>query len=238
MIAPSQHSSETAAKSGKAALVAVLAIFIALGIFQRLWTERTARANTPEEVNSRLQRIPLRIATWEGQDETSELPEYPPEVVGPIRSIRYVNRSGGETLWIFVTAGPTGPMLVNHLPTQCYTGIGYDLVSEPIHHTVASPEFSADFLVGQFTKTDGPVPSHLRVIWSFSGTGDWQVPRSPRIAFARSPTLYKLYVVRRLRKLNEPLDKDPANEFIRDLIPELRKALFSGQQDRDVINVK
>ncbi len=232
MIAYPQRSPEPTTKMGKAILAAVLAILIALGVFQRIWTDRAVQANNPEEVKARLQRIPLRITTWEGQDETSDYPEYPPTVMGPIRGIRYVNRSSGETVRIFLTAGPVGPILVNHLPTDCYPALGYELVANPVRHTIACQESSADFWVCRFTKADGPAPSYSRVYWAFTGSGDWQAPQSPRLAFARYPTIYKLYVVRSLRKQHEPLEKDPANEFIRDLVPVLRKTLFLGQEDQ------
>lgn len=213
-------------------LAVVLAVLIALGLFQHMWNLRAAEANDPAEVMASLQRIPLRVTRWEGQDDTDDYTDYPAGAIGPIRSIRYVDRAKGETLRILITAGMTGPMLVYHQPTDCYPGIGYELVAPAIRHKVVSPTDSAEFWVGRFTKSDGPAPSHLRVYWSFSATGDWQVPRSPRLAFARSPCLFKMYVIRVLRKADEALDKDPAQEFIRDFVPELRKTLFSPQENR------
>lgn len=230
MIAHPQPSPTPATKRGKGILAAVLTILIALGVFQHIWTNRAAQANNPDEVRSKFERIPLRIAAWEGQDETKEYPEYPPDVLGPIRGIRYVNRASGETVRIFITAGPVGPILVNHRPTDCYPGMGYELQSKPVRHRVVSQESASDFWVCQFSKSDGLVPSHLRVYWTFTGSGDWQAPESPRLTFARFPTIYKLYVVRPLRKRNESLEKDPAQEFIRDLIPALRTALFPSER--------
>ncbi len=224
MIAPASPPPERASKAGPYVLTLLLAILIALGLFQHVWAQRPEKANDPAEITARLARIPLRIGSWEGQDETENLPAYPPGKVGPIRTIRYVNRQSGEAVSILVTAGPTGPMLFNHQPTNCYTAVGYELVSGPIRHTVSSATSSADFLVGQFTKTAGATPSSLRIFWSFSAAGAWQVPASPRLAFARYPVLFKVYVTRPLHKRVDPVEKDPANEFIRELVPELDKA--------------
>ena len=44
--------------------------------------------------------------------------------------------------------------------------------------------------------------------------------------FARSPALYKLYVIREMPRENEPLEEDPSVEFLRALTPALQKSLF------------
>ena len=71
------------------------------------------------------------------------------------------------------------------------------------------------------------MPLHYRVFWSRSGSGDWEAPDYPRVAFARYQRLYKVYVIRRLLKPEEPLEGDPAIRFIQVLLPELKKALFT-----------
>ena len=37
--------------------------------------------------------------------------------------------------------------------------------------------------------------------------------------------LYKLYVARRLTRIDEPLDKDPALDFLNQLVPAFRNCL-------------
>src|SRR5207253_5526248 len=53
--------------------------------------------------------------------------------------------------------------------------------------------------------------------------------RSPRLTFARHAALYKLYVIRPLRSLDQPLQEDEEGlEFMRLLVPQLEEALFAG----------
>jgi len=207
--------------------ITVFATLLALGIFHGVWNDRRDKANDPAVVSAKLQRTPLTVADWDGQDESATLPETPPGMIGPTAVRRYVNRKNGDVLVVYLTAGQPGPLLVNHLPTDCYPGIGYNLASGPTRFAVPLDAGSAEFNVGQFNKMDGPAPSYLRVFWSFSGSGSWQVPNSARLAFARYSTLYKMYVIHNLQNPNEPLDADPANRFIKAFVPELQKALFS-----------
>ena len=43
--------------------------------------------------------------------------------------------------------------------------------------------------------------------------------------FALLPALYKIYVVRQMSAADEPLDKDPALDFLRVAVPALRECL-------------
>jgi hypothetical protein len=205
----------------------VVVVLIALGIFHGSWTDRWEKAVDQSVLTERLQRIPLIIGDWDGRDEGETVPPEFVETVGRVMVKRYVHRKSGEVVKIFVTGGRTGPVLVNHPPTQCFTALGFKATSEPTRYAVPLEASSAEFLTTVFQKMDGPAPIYQRVLWSFSGSGEWQVPKSPRIAFARFPSIYKLYVIRLLRKPNEPLEDDPANEFIRVLVAELRKTLFA-----------
>jgi hypothetical protein len=209
--------------------IAMCAVLVALGILSTVWADREEKANDPAAITAALQRAPITFGEWEGRDETANLPDLPPGKIGPTIVRRYVSRKTGEVILTYLTAGQPGPMLVNHQPTDCYPAIGYILTGAIARHTVPLEGRSAEFLAATFTKTNGPAPLYMRVLWSFSGTGDWEVPKAPRVAFARFPTLYKVYVIRQPRKPDEPLADDPSNEFIRAFLPALRKSVFSSQ---------
>lgn len=116
--------------------ITVLATLLALGIFRGVWNDRRDQANDPAVVSAKLQRTPLTFADWDGQDASATLPETPPGMIGPTAVRRYVNRKNGDVLVVFLTAGRPGPLLVNHLPTDCYPGIGYNLASGPTQFAV------------------------------------------------------------------------------------------------------
>jgi hypothetical protein len=84
--------------------------------------------------------------------------------------------------------------------------------------------------VGDFTKPALAVPQRLRIYWSWNATGDWAAPESPRPFFAGSQVLYKLYVVSVSTGPAPKAGTDPGAALIRDLLPELRRALSPGGQ--------
>jgi hypothetical protein len=80
--------------------------------------------------------------------------------------------------------------------------------------------------VATFSMADEASTVPLRVFWSWSGDGNWQVPDNPNKTFAHYPYLYKIYIIRRLLKEDEPVDGDPCMEFAKVLLPELKKSMF------------
>jgi hypothetical protein len=85
------------------------------------------------------------------------------------------------------------------------------------------------FKLGKFKKTNSPVPEYLRIYWAWSPKGDvWTAPDGERLAFASAPALYKLYIVRQVADVNEPTDKDPGLEFLRQFLPVLEKSLVAS----------
>ena len=152
------------------------------------------------------------------------------QVIGPMALRHYVNRSTGGAVDLALSCGRHGPILVNHTPMDCYPPAGWEVVGQPKRLTIALPDGSppAGFWVANFDKNERALPVHLRVYWSWTGDGHWQVPTQPRLTFARHRILYKLYVTRQLSRPDEPLDGDPAEDLIRRLVPQLQKELFGG----------
>ena len=79
--------------------------------------------------------------------------------------------------------------------------------------------------VRRFEKLSG-VPVNLRLLYGWSSAGSWQAPDYPRWKFAGGPLLFKMYVARELARQDEPIEGDPAIDFLRALAPPLRAALF------------
>ena len=64
--------------------------------------------------------------------------------------------------------------------------------------------------------------------WSWSAGGGWKSPDNPRLTFARSRALYKLYLIREMSAPDERIEGDPSLEFVQAFFPELERALFAG----------
>ena len=88
---------------------------------------------------------------------------------------------------------------------------------------------SADFKLGVFTKP-GPIPDTIRIYWGWSTDGKWSAPGAPRFTFARHPSLYKMYVISRVRDPRNPDQAGTtARAFLDLFLPALQKALAPKQ---------
>jgi hypothetical protein len=209
-------------------LVVAIAFLLASGLAHGLWTDRWGKSEQLEAAARKLADVPLTLGDWDGRAlEMSAREQEVAEVVGyAIR--QFVNRRTGDVVTVLLVCGRPGPVAV-HTPDVCYPGAGFALAGAPQRYRDSHPTTSpAEFFTASFTKHASTVPEHLRLFWSWSADGDWKVPDYPRWTFARYPALYKLYVVRQMRRADTPLEQDPCLEVLRLLLPELQKSLFAN----------
>ncbi len=202
-----------------------LALLIAGGVVHGLVTDRWVHPVEEEAIH--LDLLPLSIENWDGQAIKPDLELLPEINPGAILLRRYVNRVDGSAVTLFLTTGRAGPMVAEHRPESCYPGAGFNYAMSPVNRSIpVGPDGRPqEFRVATFSKTERAAPIYLRLFWSWSATGDWQVPENPRLTFAGQRRLYKLYVIRPLTRSTEPLDGDPAVSFIQVLVPELKKVI-------------
>jgi hypothetical protein len=204
-------------------------LLCAYGVAEGLWAGRWLPASEADAPASRLAALPLSVGEWDGQAQELDARQLR---VGSIRGYvmrQYVHRRTGETISVLIVCGRPGPIAV-HSPEVCYGGAGYEQVAAKQPHSVradALPE-PADFWSATFQKTGAARPDQMRILWSWNATGKWTAAENPRFQFARHPALYKLYVTRRLAGADEPLDNDPAVEFLRLFLPQAQQALFGA----------
>ena len=212
-------------------LLAAIAVVVSSTVAQGLWAHRWTASQALEAAVAPLDRVALNLGDWEGQDQELDRRQLEAgEIAGHLMR-RYKNRRDGSMVSILLVCGRAGPICV-HTPDICYEGTGYELAADPAR-TVVPPETAgppAEFLRGDFRKQNAVVPKGLRIYWAWSTGRAWTAPSSPRLAFAGTPALYKLYVVRDAISADEPIEGDPALEFIRrQLLPELERALSPGE---------
>ena len=206
-------------------LLAALLLLALSGIVHGLWSGRWGPSPDLQAAAARCNDVPMIVGDWQGHptELDSRMLEMA-EVLG-YASRQYVNRRTKESLSILLICGRPGPISV-HTPDICYAGAGYSMVRGQEHYRTESDGGAAPatFWTARFTK-EGAAPDPLRIFWGWSDRGPWSAPANPRLAFARSGALYKLYVIRRLVKKDEPLDRDPCIDFLHDFLPELKKCL-------------
>jgi hypothetical protein len=210
------------------ALGAILLSVLGSGAMAGLWNGRWGTSQSVQQAVSRLDRARLWPTgpDWDVQEKSLSAREAGiAELDGHI-SRQYFHRRKGTMISVLLACGRAGPISV-HTPEVCYLGAGYTRVG-----AAKSYEGTADlpfqFQVCDFRKTNVATPTLLRVFLSWGFKGEWSAPANPRLSFAGRPYLYKLYVVRGMSKANEPIDQDPATELIKDLMPQLLEALFTG----------
>jgi len=210
-------------------IVAALSLLVGYGLVEGFWTNRWVPSKAVESAAARLNDVPMTIGEWKAT--ASDLPPRETEA-GQIAGYlyrNYVNRRTRAALSVLVVCGQPGPICV-HSPEVCYPSAGYREVAKPVNHAVpmAGSAAPATFKVATYLSGENALPDRLRILWSWNAGGGWQAPDNPRLEFSRSAALYKLYVVRHTPRDDEPLDKEPALEFIQRLIPELEKSLFAA----------
>jgi hypothetical protein len=201
-----------------------LAAVIAAGIVHGVWTDRWGTPLEPTALAARLDQLPLVLGEWQGQDLDYDWKELGP-VAGSLYR-RYVNHRTRAAVTIFIVCGRPGPVAI-HTPDVCYRASGYEMLSlekYPLPPGTALGEFCTSHL----RKTRSSEQQHLRIFWSWYAGGTWSVPPNPRLAFARYGVLCKLYLLHEIGSSSEPFDQDPCVELMSQLLPELRKSVFSS----------
>jgi hypothetical protein len=166
------------------------------------------------------------VGDWEGEDQ--QLSEREVAAAGLTGYVmrHYVNKETGVGLSVYVACGKPGPIAA-HRPEVCYGGAGNEQVTDTAHQNIELSGLPpADFFRADFRKSNAAFADRLRIYWSWSSDGEWVVSKTPTFTFARFPYLYKIYVIRPILSADEPVDQDPAIDFLRVFLPQLQEKLF------------
>jgi hypothetical protein len=174
-----------------------------------------------------LDRIPMIVGDWEGRALTLDPRHVKRAEIGGYVHRMYTNRRDGASVAVLLVCGRPGPVSV-HSPEVCYGGAGYALSRSPttsLVRSAGSPE-PAEFWVGKFVKQGSTLPENIHVLCSWKKpNGTWTAPANPRLTFAGSSVLYKIYVVRTATSDSNSAPDDPSVELIERLLPVLDNAL-------------
>ena len=207
--------------------LAGLVLLLASGVVHGLWTERWHSMAGSRIAVERLNNVPMTIGTWDAVSRELEPRIIEKAEIEGYMSREYVDRESGQVVSILLVGGRPGPIAV-HTPDICFRGQGYKFTEEPMRQTfsLADRDKNAEAWTATPVRETAGLPDYLRVLWTWSFDGQWQAPDNPRITFAASPAIYKLYVTRPASSDSEPWEDDTCVAFLRLLIPELERALF------------
>src|SRR5262249_2368407 len=152
----------------------------------------------------------------------------------------YKHGRTGESVTVLLLCGRPGRISV-HRPEHCYRSAGYEMLTAPAPYQprAAAPlppsppsegggggrEEPRAFWTAPFRKQEADGLTQVRIVWSWFAGDGWSAPEEPRLAFARYPALYKLYVIRPVPETGEGTGDDPTLDLLRRLLPELTRAL-------------
>jgi hypothetical protein len=172
----------------------------------------------------RLDKVPTKMGDWTGETlETNPVVERAAGGAGMLER-RYSSRDGREVS-VMLLVGPPGPLSV-HLPEICYRGLGFRTKQSIAERELNVSGGVARFRVAEMENANAATPQNLRVYHSWNDGGGWVVPAMPRIAFARSSFLIKLYVTASAAEFLPSGVQDPCEEFIAQCLPEIDRVLL------------
>src|SRR5437588_7345237 len=209
-------------------LIVALAVLVFAGFAHGLLTQRWHSSEALDTAVDRVRAVPLTAGGWQAAPL-----EVDAEAFQQARALgywmrRYVNEGVPGSFTVILMCGRPGHMSV-HTPDICYRGAGYEMVGEPVRENVAfgNEGSSAAFWTARFRQPTRAGGAELRIHWTWGFDGSWQAPASPRFAFRGASYLYKLYIVREMSPDGGRDELTP--RFVRQLLPELDKALFRGE---------
>lgn len=205
-----------------------VAAVVACGAAHGVLTGRWQPAGADEAVVRKcLGRVPLTVGDWTGKPQ--EVPDA--DLLGGVAGyslVRYTNAQDGSLASVFLVGGRPGPVSI-HTPDACYPAAGYEMASQTRVPLEAAGVPASEFWTAELVRTRAAEQRRMRIYWAWSAGDGWSVPDSPRLTFARVPTLYKMYLVREARVGEQPGAGDPSLAFLKVFLPAVQRALFTEQ---------
>jgi hypothetical protein len=206
-------------------------VLLVTGVVHGLWTDRWARSQEAAAAAARLQDIRLSLGDWQGKRLEVEPAQV--EGVSGYFLAQYVNARDGSTVLAFLVAGRPGPV-AEHTPDVCYKASGYKVSAVQPYQPHLGSAAPADFATALLLQNRSAEQKSVRIYWAWSATGLWSAPDNPRLAFARYPALYKLYVIRELSSTDQAVEDAACRDLMRQLLPELQRALVGAASENHV----
>lgn len=192
-------------------------ILVGTGVVHGIWTERWSEQADLSDGAARMEQLPTIIGAWHGTEV--EMEKDPNSGLAGLMARRYVHATSGKSVTVLLGCGRPGPVCT-HTPDVCYAGSGFE-VEKPRRYRLTSTTAEAppEFWTARFVRERSASKTYLRIFWSWHGSEGWKVADNPRLSFAGERALYKLYLIRELMQLDEPVDADACVEFMRELLP-------------------
>jgi hypothetical protein len=215
-------------RSASGPILVCVVLVATLGVVHGVYTDRWGASGQLEQALEGLPRVPMKIGDWTGEDVPYEAEALTRAGIRGGVFRRYTNTRTREAVSLLIVCGRGGPVSV-HTPDVCYSAAGYhQMAPEQRKEVEAGEAQKCWFYIARFGKPTAVVPQQLEIYWTWSRDGvTWNAPENPRLALARSPALYKLYVVREYAPKTRAETALTSEEFLRQALPVIRQSLSS-----------
>lgn len=209
-------------------VLASVALIAALGVAHGVATDRWAPSRQLERSLATLERVPTTFGDWSSEEIVLDPESMARAGIKGWVHRRYRNTKTRESVALLVVCGRGGPISV-HTPDVCYAGAGYRPTSDPAPKDLDCGEAGKQtFRVSRFSLPGGVSQTQLEIYLAWSRDGRvWEAPQNPRLSLARSPALYKMYVVREFLPNTRAEGVGSCQTFLRRAILDIAKALPS-----------
>jgi hypothetical protein len=167
-------------------------LLLGLGIYHGLATDRWSAPVADDAASNRFASMKNDFGDWigermpRGDDDDNKT---------SVVITRFTNRATGKWLIASITSGRAGRVSI-HNPEHCYLGNGYKVADAIREETLTLDDGkTAKFWTGHFQKKKPSGMESIRIYWSWTADGNWQAPAYPRLFFAGTPSLHKLYLI-------------------------------------------
>ncbi len=192
----------------------------------------TNRWGAPPDLSNaagKLDKLPKTLGDWHSQPvEMKEWELKGAEAVGHFSRF-YRDDETQTEIFVRVLCGPSGPIAV-HPPTICFPGAGLQQSYPEKRETIDAGNVKGEFWRTAFTsRSPDGVRTEVETYWAWSVAGICEAPSNPRLEYATSPHLYKIYVSMARRTAGEAIPEDNARaaceKFLKLFLPAFQSAI-------------
>jgi hypothetical protein len=207
-----------------APLIACVLLISVLGGVHGISTDRWGPSGQLQQALERLPNVPKQFGDWKGEDIPTDDESMPQIGIQGYIHRRYQDTVSRQAVVLLIVCGRGGPICV-HTPDVCYANAGYKQLNDENRLEISCNDGRKDsFTFARFGKPDGVVPAQLDIFWSWSRDGtEWQSPERPRLMFARTKSLYKLYLEHEFVPSMRLENANTCTGFLQQLLPAIRQ---------------
>ncbi|MEQ9407446.1 MAG: exosortase-associated EpsI family protein [Fuerstiella sp.] len=204
-------------------LIALLCLTIPPALFQGQMTDRWGTSEQEKISAELVGSVPKQLGSWTYVKDGPELSDGVIAELGVNKYIHRVYSNGKDEVTVLLMSGQTA-RLVRHTPDICYGSKGNTFLAEPENAEISVDGTAHQFLILPI-RPQGRAADDYVVVYGFSADGQFDGPKSPRLAYHGKNILEKIQIL----ASPNPEDVSAMPEGARGFIKELARYVTKSQ---------